>query len=300
MDKSFRSQDTASLLSTLNDPLFSAKNIHVQVLRTDLLHPVISGNKWMKLQPWLRAAKHTGVKGIVTKGGPWSNHVHATAYACSKENLQFTAVIKAKEGMMTPMTDDIIQWGASIIYCQHELYKNETHWENFSIQKNHLYIPTGGEGAKGIEGVTHFFDQLGLPAYDYIICPVGTGTTMMGIADSVLQYSTLVGINPGIEDENYKSILEILSKRHEGKSFQILKDIDLKKFGQWPPHLIQGMNEWYKKWQLPSDIVYTAKMFYKFEQLVTANFFDPGSHILLIHTGGLQGNRSLPAGSLIY
>src|SRR5262249_38175721 len=152
---------------------------------------------------------------------------------------------------------DIIQWGATIIYSQPELYKNESHWENFSIQKQHLYIPMGGEGIKGIEGVREFLDQQELPPYDHIICPVGTGTTMMGIAASSLKYTTLTGINPGIEDENYQSIVEILGKTHTGKSFQIIKDHRLKKFGQWPPYLIQRMNDWYKKWQLPTDIIYT-------------------------------------------
>src|SRR5438105_3589219 len=111
-----------TLIQSLDHPVFIEQNLQVQVLRTDLLHPAISGNKWMKLQPWLQQAKSTGVTGIITKGGPWSNHVHATAYACKKENLQFTAIIKAKEGMLTPMLKDVLQWGGNLIYSQHELY----------------------------------------------------------------------------------------------------------------------------------------------------------------------------------
>jgi hypothetical protein len=40
--------------------------------------------------------------------------------------------------------------------------------------------------------------------------------------------------------------------------------------------------------------VYTAKTFFAADQLIRTGFFPPGSSLLLVHSGGLQGNRSLP------
>jgi len=58
------------------------------------------------------------------------------------------------------------------------------------------------------------------------------------------------------------------------------------------------MNAWYLKTKIPSDFVYTAKLFFALDDLLTKLHFPRGSKILAIHTGGLQGNRSLLKGTL--
>jgi 1-aminocyclopropane-1-carboxylate deaminase len=46
--------------------------------------------------------------------------------------------------------------------------------------------------------------------------------------------------------------------------------------------------------------VYTGKLFYALDDLAGKGFFEPGSKVLVIHSGGLQGNESLPKGTLIF
>jgi 1-aminocyclopropane-1-carboxylate deaminase len=58
------------------------------------------------------------------------------------------------------------------------------------------------------------------------------------------------------------------------------------------------MNDFFLRENIPSDFVYTGKMFYAAESLIASNYFASGSKILLVHTGGLQGNRSFPANTL--
>ncbi|HXB92200.1 MAG TPA: hypothetical protein VNU72_07920, partial [Puia sp.] len=60
----------------LPDP--SAQQLSIDVLRLDLLHPVVSGNKWFKLHRHLDAAAPGAP--IITFGGAWSNHLVATAF----------------------------------------------------------------------------------------------------------------------------------------------------------------------------------------------------------------------------
>jgi 1-aminocyclopropane-1-carboxylate deaminase/D-cysteine desulfhydrase-like pyridoxal-dependent ACC family enzyme len=60
------------------------------------------------------------------------------------------------------------------------------------------------------------------------------------------------------------------------------------------------MNHFFEKHAIPLDFVYTAKMMFGMYDRVNKNYFTPGSKILCIHTGGLQGNNSLPEGQLIY
>ena len=60
------------------------------------------------------------------------------------------------------------------------------------------------------------------------------------------------------------------------------------------------MNNLYRTEQVPTDFVYTGKMFFAVEEMIKDGIFEPGSRLLVIHTGGLQGNRSLAAGELIF
>ncbi|OYW15923.1 MAG: 1-aminocyclopropane-1-carboxylate deaminase, partial [Sphingobacteriales bacterium 12-47-4] len=51
---------------------------------------------------------------------------------------------------------------------------------------------------------------------------------------------------------------------------------------------------------IPTDIIYTGKLFYAVMKRVRENHFPPGRKILVVHSGGLQGNRSLEKGTLIF
>ena len=283
----------------MDGPLFEAAKLSVSVLRLDAMHPVLSGNKWLKLEPWLK--KISGDEqytGLLTTGGPWSNFLHAAAFACHALGLSFTAVIKAKPGMNTPVTNDIKAWGGHIIY-EPKPQPNDNHGlQEMAAKHRQLFIPLGGEGDVGVKGVSDFFSAQNLQGFDAVICPVGTGTTLMGIAFSTMNFQKLVGINPGINANYYSEILQKIQTNCPQKTVDIMNDVSLKRFGNYPDYLLQKMTDWYINYQLPTDIVYTAKMFAVFENLISQQYFTPGYKVLLIHTGGLQGNRSVAKGPL--
>jgi 1-aminocyclopropane-1-carboxylate deaminase len=60
------------------------------------------------------------------------------------------------------------------------------------------------------------------------------------------------------------------------------------------------MNEFWKRTGIPTDIVYTGKLVAAFEHLLKENYFKNDTKILLVHSGGLQGNRSVKPGVLLY
>jgi 1-aminocyclopropane-1-carboxylate deaminase len=64
------------------------------------------------------------------------------------------------------------------------------------------------------------------------------------------------------------------------------------------PTMIDFMNRLWDTEKIPTDIVYTSKLLFGVEQLIQENYFEKDASILVIHSGGLQGNRSLPAGTL--
>ncbi len=74
-------------------------------------------------------------------------------------------------------------------------------------------------------------------------------------------------------------------------------------FGGYAKHdltLIDFMNEFFSLTNIPTDFVYTGKLAFALFDLVKKDHFPPGSKILMIHSGGLQGNASLQKGSLIF
>ncbi len=60
------------------------------------------------------------------------------------------------------------------------------------------------------------------------------------------------------------------------------------------------MNDFYRETSIPSDFVYTGKLFYALQDLVNTGYFPAGSRLLVIHSGGLPGNASLKKGTLIF
>jgi 1-aminocyclopropane-1-carboxylate deaminase/D-cysteine desulfhydrase-like pyridoxal-dependent ACC family enzyme len=60
------------------------------------------------------------------------------------------------------------------------------------------------------------------------------------------------------------------------------------------------MNVIWQQQQLPTDFVYTAKMLYAVIKRIKNDHFASGSKILCLHTGGLQGNLSLPEHTLLF
>jgi 1-aminocyclopropane-1-carboxylate deaminase/D-cysteine desulfhydrase-like pyridoxal-dependent ACC family enzyme len=60
------------------------------------------------------------------------------------------------------------------------------------------------------------------------------------------------------------------------------------------------MNEFYRDNRVPTDIVYTGKLAYALNDMLQKGKLPSNSNILLIHSGGLQGNRSLKNNELIF
>jgi 1-aminocyclopropane-1-carboxylate deaminase/D-cysteine desulfhydrase-like pyridoxal-dependent ACC family enzyme len=60
------------------------------------------------------------------------------------------------------------------------------------------------------------------------------------------------------------------------------------------------MNFWFEQFLIPTDFVYTGKLFFAVNDLLQKKYFKEGSKVLVIHSGGLQGNRSLPKRTLIF
>lgn len=263
-------------------PSWLPDTIQAAMLRLDLLHPEVSGNKWFKLRHNLEAA---GKRTILTFGGAWSNHIAATAAACRLLGRSCIGIIRGEAApVLSPTLQKAMADGMQLHFVSREAYRLK---EVPAWATDAYVIPEGGHnalGAKGCEGILPLVQG----RFTHICCAVGTGTTLAGLINSattqeVRGYSVLKGAGY-LENE-----IAMLLHPHITCRWQLLHDFHFGGYAKTTPVLLDFIKEFYRETQIPLDRVYTAKLVAGFRQQLQTGQFPEGSRVLLIHTGGLQG-----------
>src|SRR5690606_17102 len=86
--------ESKAVIQPLNPDWYHASIQAVDMLRLDLIHPVISGNKWYKLRYNIEAAVRKNKDTVITFGGAYSNHLIATAAACKEYGLRSIGFVR--------------------------------------------------------------------------------------------------------------------------------------------------------------------------------------------------------------
>src|SRR5688500_8941223 len=98
----------------------------IDVLRLDVLHPVVSGNKWFKLKEYLAEALAAGKKGIITFGGGWSNHLVAAAAAAGAAGLKSIGLVRGEQPQEDSFTlQEARSFGMSLYFLSREAYRRK-------------------------------------------------------------------------------------------------------------------------------------------------------------------------------
>ena len=274
-----------------------------QVLRLDRLHPVVSGNKPFKLSRYLREAKEGGYRGILTFGGAWSNHIHAAAFAAREAGLASLGLIRGERPVRLSATLlDAERAGMELRFLSRTEYRElSSRGENFTHLRfpGFLAVPEGGAGAAGMLGAADIMQFIPKDAFDWIICACGTGTTLAGLVSAASPGQRLLGISvlrghTGLEHD----ILELLTGRSGLPTFRIEERFHGGGYAKYDDELIDFMNRFHARTGIPTDIVYTGKLMRAVDALAAEGFFSHNERVLVIHSGGLQGNRSLASGRL--
>lgn len=286
-------------------PLLKEKKINLYVLRLDKIHPVISGNKWFKLKYHLEEFKNGRYKGIISFGGTWSNHILAVAYAAKLNKVSSIGIIRGEEPAEFSQTlKECINLGMQLEFVSREFYKLKNDEQFLSGLKQKFpgfyIIPEGGAGQLGGKGATKILQQVNKNDYSHITCAIGTGTMMAGIANSLSVGQQLTGIPvlKGINDLKVQFTDTIYKDKLSCCSF--FYDYHFGGYARHTRELLSFMNDFFKQTEVPTDFVYTGKLAYAVSELIQKDHFLLGSNILMIHSGGLQGNASLPEGTLIF
>ena len=272
-------------------------NIEANILRLDTINPVVSGNKFFKLQLPVAAAISEGKTTIATFGGAYSNHIVATACYCKEAGLNSVGIIRGEEALNLSQTmKDAASFGMKLHFLSREAFKEKEKIKQQIGDETYYWINEGGYSRLGAEGAKDIFDWID-DTYTDIICAVGTGTMMAGLIAAALPYQKVTGICvlKGY-DEQINDVKKLLTESEQLKSFTILHDYHFGGYAKHPLTLLEWMNSCYEQYQIPTDLIYTAKVCFAVQDLNKKGYFSEGSKIMVIHSGGLQGNSSLKNG----
>ena len=282
-------------------PSFCLKGIQLAVLRLDELHPIVSGNKWFKLKYYLQQAQEENADTIASFGGPYSNHLVALAFAAKKYNLQSVGYVRSnEEEPITPTLLEAKQYGMHLKFLgrnNFQLLKTEL-FEN-NVTSNTYFVDEGGYGTLGAKGAATILSNEKTNSYSHIICAVGTGTMMAGLINAAKPHQHVIGI-PVLKNEATirNEITQLITNKET--PFTLLHDFHLGGYAKTNQAQFDFMNLLWATEKIPTDMVYTSKLFMAVKSLLANNYFSPTAKILMIHSGGLQGNRSLPVGTLLF
>jgi len=267
---------------------FTAVSLYIK--REDLIHPFVSGNKYRKLKYNLLQAKAENHYKILTYGGAFSNHIAAVAAAGKEYKFETVGIIRGEELSETqnPTLQFAKSCGMQLHFISREAYRHKdeiSFIENLHQQFGSFYlIPEGGTNPLAVKGCAEILTPEDTQ-FDYICCAVGTGGTIAGLSNSASPHQKLLGF-PALKG-NF--LTEEICKFAHNDNFELIADYHFGGYGKINEDLIRFINAFRKETGIALDPVYTGKMIFGIADLIQKGYFQKGSKILAVHTGGLQG-----------
>jgi 1-aminocyclopropane-1-carboxylate deaminase len=288
-------------------------NIRIDVKRIDLLHPLINGNKWYKLKYNLERALASDYRTLVTFGGAWSNHIHATAAAGALCGVRTIGIIRGEEPKEYSNTLQFAKEQGMELHFVSRLDYEERNTEEFKAWLHDQYgsfqlVPEGGSNYYGVNGCMEILSESDLQNYTHVACACGTGATLAGMmlsAKNNLQFIGFSALKGGdfLHDEVIKHIEYFLMDRELAEEYREQFTIDSEHhfggYGKWNDELIAFIQQIERDHRIPLDQVYTGKALFGLLNQIETGLIAEGSNILFVHSGGLQGRQGSEPLSLL-
>ena len=137
----------------------------VWIQRDDLIHPIVSGNKWRKLTGHLNQMSSEGKRILITFGGAYSNHLVATAVAAQAAGLRCIGILRGEEEMKNHYLDIASGAGMELHGVSRTFYRDKAAALEHVLSKLELspedvfVVAEGGSGPLGLIGFEDLVDD---------------------------------------------------------------------------------------------------------------------------------------------
>lgn len=283
----------------LNWRLADSKGVQIVVRRDDLIHPALGGNKlyklWGHVQQWLASGK----QAIASCGGAYSNHLYALAAFGKLANIPTAAVIRGERSTSPSQTLlDLERMGMYLHFVSRSEYRDRPALEWINTIEHRLecscyWVPEGGAGEPGIKACTVLGEFLGEQRWHKIFHACGTGTTAQGLAQGLVRANSLAELVGVSVLRSRSSIADkfIKASKNGVLNWSITNQYHCGGYAKSTSELDQFRADFEQETKVGLDKVYTAKVFYALANMLHSGRIAKGEKVLVIHSGGLQGNR---------
>jgi 1-aminocyclopropane-1-carboxylate deaminase len=292
-----------SPLHYIEDHPGTDRGIRLWVKRDDLVHPTIQGNKWRKLRLLLHDLQAQQVGGLITMGGPFSNHLHAVAAAGQAFGFQTVGLVR---GLAADVDNPTLRSVRSAGMRLHTITKQDYNrlldgHQMEAVQailaqypKDWWLLPEGGRHDLAVRGCMDIANELLAQTIDYqplrriiLALPAGTGTTAAGIARAEWPHGLWIfaAAPYGVRLDS----ISTLAGRDLPAECRLVDQAGLGRFAELRPEVRAFAEEWAVATGFRLDPIYTAKMMFTLWQMLRSGEVPPDTDLIALHTGGLQG-----------
>jgi 1-aminocyclopropane-1-carboxylate deaminase len=273
----------------------------LHIKREDLADAHMGGNKWRKLKYNLIQASEQHDNTLLTFGGAWSNHIYATAAAGKHFGFKTIGIIRGGPyHRLNPTLQFARDCGMQLDYVNRQTYRKKDSpafiGELHQRYGDFYLLPEGGSNQLALKGCAGIVDDISMP-FDIITTACGTGATLAGIITALnpdqhaIGFAALKGAD--FLDQDVTTMLAA-SGHASAHNWHIEKNYHLGGYAKTSAQLFAFIRQFKSDFGIELDAVYTGKMFYGLFELISNGTFDKGTHIIAVHTGGLQGNAGYP------
>ncbi|RZK92099.1 MAG: pyridoxal-phosphate dependent enzyme [Hymenobacter sp.] len=296
LERQLRDLAGQSPLTLLSDPFPETVPIRLLLKRDDLLHPLVSGNKWRKLKYNLLDARQQRLSTLLTFGGAYSNHLYAVAAAGQVFGFQTIGVVRGDELATKPRNATLArceQMGMVLHFVSRAEYDRKTDPAYLAALPDRFgpvcVVPEGGTNDLAIQGTAEIIPELLVQlgyVPDFVCCSVGTGGTIAGLIRAVAD----AGLSTQVLGFSAVGALTNLPALPEpDNQWQLIADYTFGGYARTTPDLLAFIRIVEQRTGIQFEQVYTGKMLYGIYDLARRGFFPAGAVVVAIHTGGLQG-----------
>ena len=274
--------------------------------REELNHPAVQGNKLHKLKLNIQEAIRLQTDTLLTFGGDYSNYIAATAAAAQKAGFKSIGFIRGEELALTPdkwsPTLKLAQKnGMALNFISRENYRQKNQPDTLQTLQSEFpqayIIPEGGSNILAVQGIESLMSDIEIqcPDWTHLYTAVGTGGTLAGLVSfSKLNLNrTILGVATLKNADYLIPIIEqwiIQAAEHNPVNhWQLLTQYHMGGYSKTTTELLQQMSDFEMEFKIDLEPIYTAKMVAAFYAQLHKNLIKPGSKVVLLHTGGLQG-----------
>lgn len=292
------------------DDCLRARDVSLQIVRFDLAHPVVGGNKWYKLQYNLAQARDQGATRLLSFGGAYSNHIYALAAAGAEAGFETVGIIRGE--LVLPLNSTLAfarAKGMQLVAVSRADYRRRADNDFINELRRQFgpfyLIPEGGANAAGVRGCETMATVLAELIPDLHACEIalacGTGTTLAGLLSGLnsLPGYRASGARPFVRGiavlqgadflrEDIRRWLTTLGFAATDQDWCLETGYHGGGYARADQQLQDFVADFQRVHHIPLEPVYTGKLVQALYHRIKEGRYPPGSRLLALHTGGLR------------